>query len=498
MNQDARRVDVVIVGAGFAGLGMAIRLRRRGIDSFVVLERADAVGGTWRDNRYPGVACDVPAHLYSYSFRPNPEWSRLFAPGDEIRSYLVDAARDEGIAPHLRLGTEVLDARWNEQTGRWTVTTSHGVWDAGVVILACGRLSEPRIPGVPGLDGFPGPVFHSARWRDDVQLDGKRVAIVGSGASAVQLVPELAERADSLLVLQRSAPYVIPRRDREYTAAERSLFVRDPQELARLRAQLFWKAEEAFAQRSGSPEITAAARALALDHLARQVPDPGLRALLTPDYEIGCKRVLISNDYYPALRRRNVTLEPSALTAVDGSTLVTRNGARHEADVVILATGFHSAEQPYARIVHGIGDRTLAEHWEDGMIAYASTVVHGFPNLFVIDGPNGGLGHNSAIYMIETQIDYVLGALRHRAATAERPLQVSAAAESGYAELLGRLSAGSVWLSDGCSSWYRDPRSGRLTLLWPDFAFAFRERNGEFDPGVFEPAVPSTAIRRDA
>lgn len=491
--EDAQRVDVLIVGAGFAGLGMAIRLRRRGTDSFVVLERADAVGGTWRDNRYPGVACDVPAHLYSYSFRPNPEWSRMFAPGDEIRRYLEDAARDEGIEPHLRLGTDVLDVRWDDTGLRWTVTTSRGVWSAGVVVMACGRLSEPRIPEVPGLEGFPGEMFHSARWDNRVELDGERVAVVGSGASAIQLVPELADRVGSLLVLQRSAPYVIPRSDRAYSAVERTLFARDPEELARLRSRLFWKAEEAFAQRSGSPEITAAARAHALAHLARQVPEPELRALLTPDYEIGCKRVLISNDYYPALRRPNVTLEASGLAAIEGSTLITRNGARHDADVVVFATGFHSAEQPYAPLVRGVGGRSLAEHWADGMIAYASTVVHGFPNLFVIDGPNGGLGHNSAIYMIETQIDYILGALRHRAAAAEGPLQVTAAAEAGYAEMLARLSAGSVWLSDGCASWYRDPRNGRLTLLWPDFAFAFRERNGEFDPGVFEPVAPSVA-----
>ncbi|CAN5163786.1 NAD(P)/FAD-dependent oxidoreductase [soil metagenome] len=482
--------DVVIVGAGFAGIGAGIRLKRRGIHSFLILERADEVGGTWRDNHYPGVACDVPSHLYSFSFRPNPEWSSVFAPGEEIQRYLVESAHDEDLAEHLRLGTELLDASWQE--GRWRLSTSAGDFSARMLILACGRLSEPRIPAVPGIDSFDGELFHSARWRTDVELNGKRVAVVGSGASAVQIVPELAKVAAEVVVLQRSAPYIVPRDERRYSDAERSLFRRLPEELSDYRAELFWKAEEAFAQRSGNPSSTDRARQRALSHLAAQVPDPVIRGLLTPDYEIGCKRVLISNDYYPAFSLPNVRLERSALAGIDSSALITANGARHEVDVAVLATGFHSAEQPYAALVHGRAGLSLAEHWADGMTAHASTVVHGFPNLFIINGPNGGVGHNSAIYLIESQLDYVLGALQF--AGEHGVLEVSEAAETEYSARIGELSEGTVWTAGGCQSWYLDPWNGRLTLLWPDFAHAFRAANGRFDPESYD-APSRTAVR---
>lgn len=479
-------VDVVVIGAGFAGIGMGIRLRRRGIDSFLVLERADSLGGTWRDNTYPGVACDVPSHLYSYSFRPNPGWSAFYSPGNEIREYLVASAEDEGLGAHIRLGTDVQAMAWDETAGHWRLETSRGNHTAGAVILACGRLTEPRIPAVPGIGSFAGDVFHSSRWDHDVDLGGKKVAVVGSGASAVQIVPQVARDAAALVVLQRSAPYVIPRDERAYSAAERGLLARDPEELSRLRAQLFWKAEEAFAQRVGHPGSIAAARDRALGHLAAHVHDAHTRRQLTPSYEIGCKRVLISSDYYPVFNRDTVVLEPSALAAVQGNTLVTANGARHEADVVILATGFHAAEQPYARIIRGIAGRLLSEHWSGGMTAHASTVMHGFPNLFVINGPNAGLGHNSAIYMIETQIDYILGALRHRATRAGSVLTVSAAAEDRYTRMIDDLAGSTVWMTGGCESWYRDPRNGRLSLLWPDFAHEFRAMNSEFSADDFD------------
>lgn len=484
--EKAEHRDVVVVGAGFAGIGAGIRLKRRGIRSFLILERADEVGGTWRDNHYPGVACDVPSHLYSFSFRPNPDWSSVFSPGGEIQRYLIACAREEGLTPHLRFDTELLDASWDDD-GFWRLDTSTGRLTADSLIMACGRLSEPRIPEVPGIDRFEGELFHSARWRHDVDLTGKRVAVVGSGASAVQIVPRLAEIAAEVVVLQRSAPYVVPRDERRYTDAERSLFHRLPEELAEQRTELFWKAEEAFAQRSGDPSSTDRARQRALGHLAAQVPDPVIRDLLTPDYEIGCKRVLISNDYYPAFSLPNVRLERSALAGVNGGTLITANGARHEVDVVVLATGFHSAEQPYSALVYGRGGLSLAEHWIDGMTAHASTVVHGFPNLFVINGPNGGLGHNSAIYMIESQLDYVLGALQF--AGDNLVLEVSEAAENDYTAMIGKLSVGTVWTAGGCESWYLDSRNGRLTLLWPDFAHAFRAANGEFDPSPFDASV---------
>lgn len=486
LDATVEHVGTVIVGAGFAGLGMGIRFARRGERSFVILERAEQVGGTWRDNRYPGVSCDIPAQLYSYSFRPNPDWSASFAPGAEIQQYLRTAAVQEGLSSHLRLGTELQDAEWDDEAARWRLLTSAGRLTADVLVLACGRLTEPRIPDVPGLAEFRGDVFHSARWRDDVPLADRRVAVVGSGASAVQLVPHLAQVARHLIVLQRSAPYLVPRGTRRTSDAERALLRRDPEEAQRRRADQFWRLEEAFAQRTGGADGRAAARRSALGHLRAQVMDPDLADRLTPQYEIGCKRVLLSDDYYPALQRPTVTLVPSAIASVDATGVTAADGSRHEVDVIVLATGFRAAHQPYARIVRGIDGVSLAEHWSGGMTSFASTTVAGFPNLFVLDGPNGGLGHNSAIFMIETQIEYVLAALAHRAAVGRRVLGLRAQAESAYTAALDQAAASTVWTTGGCSSWYLELGNGRLTLLWPDFAHAFRDRFGQFDPEPYD------------
>ncbi|THG33508.1 flavin-containing monooxygenase [Naasia lichenicola] len=484
-------VDTLIVGAGIAGLGLGIRLARRGTASFLILERADQVGGTWRDNVYPGVACDIPSHLYSYSFRPKPDWSRFFAPGAEIQGYLVEAARDEGLLPHLRFGTAVLGSEWDEDDGRWMVRTTRGDYRCRVLVMAAGRLSEPRIPDVAGLDQSTGRVFHSSRW-GDADLSGARVGIVGTGASAVQLIPEVAARAESVVVFQRSAPYVVPRQDREYTAAEQRLFARAPESAERLRSRLFWSMEQGYAQRIGISGPLDALRHRALAHLGEQVGDRGLRAALTPDYEIGCKRVLLSDDFYPALSRPTVVLEASALESVRGGTAVAASGRMHELDVLILATGFESTEPPYARTILGRNGVPLADRWADGMVAYASTAVHGFPNLFILDGPNASLGHNSAIYMIEAQIDHILDALSALAdltggamAGGGGVLEVTRAAEDDYIAELDAVAGSTVWLRGKCSSWYVDERSGRLTLLWPDFAFAFRRRLSRFDGAAY-------------
>ncbi|CAN5460190.1 NAD(P)/FAD-dependent oxidoreductase [soil metagenome] len=463
---DVPHTDVAIVGAGFAGIGLAIRLQRSGQTDFTVFERAAAVGGTWRDNTYPGVACDIPAHLYSLSFQTNPDWTHVFARGHEIRDYLERSA-DE-VRQHIRLNTPVRDMTWDDARGLWVLETPTGAHTARVLVLACGRLADPLIPNIEGLSGFVGEMFHSARWDHDVDLVGKRVAIVGSGASAVQLMPRVAELAEHVIVFQRSAPYVVPRADRAYTDAERGLFAKDPTEITRLRSELFWAAEEGFAERAGAPSRTEDARIRALAHLAAGVADPRLRELLTPDYEIGCKRILISNDYYPAFERFGVTLVPSPIAAVDGGSAIGADGTAHEVDVIVFATGFLAAEQPYAAHVHG-REGTLAEHWAGGMRAYASTMVAGFPQLFVLDGPNAGLGHNSAIQMIESQIDFVLEALAVGGA-----LEVSSAAEDAWTQQLDARAEGTVWTAGGCESWYVDPRNGRLALLWPGFAHDFR------------------------
>ncbi|MCJ1685954.1 NAD(P)/FAD-dependent oxidoreductase [Rathayibacter sp. VKM Ac-2927] len=481
----ATSVDVVVVGAGFAGIGAAARLARRGGVSFAVLERAERVGGTWRDNRYPNVSCDIPSHLYSYSFAPETDWSAFYAPGAEIQAYLERVVERERLAPQLQLGTDVLEMTFDEDAERWRVRTSRGDFDAAVLVVCAGRLSEPRLPDVPGVEGFAGPVFHSARWRDDVDLDGARVGIVGSGASAVQIVPHLAERAAEVVLFQRSAPYVVPRRNRAYPPEERRTLARVPGAVERLRSELFWRAELGFAGRVGVPDAIGRLRAEALGHLAAQVVDPELRAVLTPDYEIGCKRVLLSDDYYPALAQPHVRVVPSPLRRIEGSAAIGDDSVGHEVDALVFATGFHATRPPFARRIRGRGGELLADRWGDGMSAYESTAVHGFPNLFVINGPNASLGHNSAVHMIESQIDYVLAALEHRETAGVELLEVTPEAEAAALARLDALSADTVWTNGGCQSWYVDSTSRRLTLLWPDFAFAFREELGRFDPSAY-------------
>ncbi|GAB3604874.1 NAD(P)/FAD-dependent oxidoreductase [Conyzicola nivalis] len=471
-------LDTVIVGAGFAGIGAGIRLSRLGEHSFVVLERAEAIGGTWRDNVYPGVACDIPSHLYSFSFAPKHDWSHFFARGSEIQDYLRECARE--IDSRLRLGTDVLEMRWLADIERWLVRTSAGDYTCRTLVVAAGRLSEPRMPEIPGLNSFPGAAFHSSRYDHDVRLAGKRVGVVGTGASAVQLVPRVAEQAGSVVLFQRTAPYVVPRDDVEYSARDILNFRNDPEARERLRADLFWAMEAGFAERVATPGYIDALRDRARGHLEAQVSDAALREALTPDYEIGCKRVLLADDFYPALESGAVTIT-AALERVDGPTAIAANGAAHDLDVLVFATGFESTRPPFARRVFGRDGLSLDEAWRDGMVAYASTTVHGFPNLFVIDGPNASLGHNSAIVMIEAQIDYLLGALHDEIDV----LEVSADAQAAYVADLDARAASTVWLGGGCESWYVDERSRRLTLLWPDFAYAFRDRLSEFDRAAY-------------
>ncbi|AFR49999.1 FAD-dependent pyridine nucleotide-disulfide oxidoreductase [Gordonia sp. KTR9] len=483
-------VDVVIIGAGFAGLGMATQLARRGRESFVVLERADGVGGTWRDNTYPGIACDIPAHLYSFSFRPPADWSTRFPRGAEIRGYLEQIVVDERLADHIELNRELREAVWVERAAHWVITAAapdgrSATFCARTLVLAVGRLSEARIPDIDGLDTFPGQVVHTAGWHDEVAVAGKRVGVVGTGASAVQLVPHLADVAEELVVFCRTAPYVVPRADRSYTDDERAAML-DPVVASEVRDRLLAEADVAFRQRLGLHPDIDEIRARARDHLHGQVADADLREQLTPDYEIGCKRILLSDDFYPALQRSNVVFEPSALASVTESKATAHSGHTYDLDVLVMATGFESARPPAASRITGRAGRRLSEHWSAGMTSYASTVVSGFPNMFVLDGPNAALGHNSAIYMIETQLDYVVGALEYMADNEVATLAVSPAAEDAYTREIDARSESTVWLT-GCDSWYVDPDSGRLTLLWPGTAASFRERNGTFDPQPYEP-----------
>ncbi|MBW9095081.1 NAD(P)/FAD-dependent oxidoreductase [Microbacterium jejuense] len=483
------RVEVAVVGAGFAGIGMAMALRRAGIEDFVLLERGASVGGTWRDNTYPGIACDVPSHLYGFAAHPNPSWSGTYARGDEIHAYLQHVVDAEGLHDRIHLQTPMQSARWDAAREVWLIDAGgagHGpeVVVADALVLACGRLTEPAIPAVPGLETFPGPVFHSARWDHTAPLEGMRIGVVGTGASAIQIVPALTRTAAHVTLFQRTPAWIVPRGGDAYSDADRERFAADPEALEALRADLYAEGEERFASRSGDSVAAAEAEAVARAHLEAQVADPVLRAVLTPDYAFGCKRVLLSDEFYPAVASDAVTLVPAAVDRVEGATVVAADGTRHELDALVLATGFASSRQPYAELVVGDEGQTLAEHWSEGMTAFGSTVVSGFPNLFVLNGPNASLGHSSSVLMIEEQAAYAARVLQSRG---RRVLRVDPDAERAYTDEIARAAASTRWMTGGCRNWYVDDRSGRLTLLWPGTVDAFRARLARADGSEFLP-----------
>jgi cation diffusion facilitator CzcD-associated flavoprotein CzcO len=474
-------VDVIIIGTGFSGIGLATMLRRGGHQSFLMLERAGSIGGTWRDNAYPGAACDIQSHLYSYSFRPNPEWSHVYATQAEILAYLQQICHEEELAPHILFGAEVHEASWNDARRRWIVKTDNGEYVGKALVSAAGHLSDPALPDIPGLDCFSGKLFHSARWDRSYRWEGRRVGIIGTGASAIQIVPELAMSAAQVTVFQRTAPYVVPRKDYAYSEAERRMFARLPGTAQAIRDDLFWDNEARFPQRRGVPVFIDQITKVALSHLEAQVADPELRERLTPHYAIGCKRILISNDYYPALCQANVELNTDGIERVTEGAVVTRTGRQIDLDLLVVATGFEATDLPIAHRIIGRDDHLLSDHWSDGGRAFACTTVTGFPNFFVMLGPNTGLGAGSMIYMVETQITYICEAV-HYLLERDAEIEPDPEAEERYVESIDARSVGSVWLNGGCHSWYVHPGSGRLTALWPDFMSQFRTENGHFSP----------------
>jgi cation diffusion facilitator CzcD-associated flavoprotein CzcO len=480
-------VRVAVIGAGFGGLGAALRLRRIGVTDLVVLERASSVGGTWRDNTYPGCACDVPSHLYSFSFAPNPHWPRSFSRQPDIRAYLEWLTDAFGLRPHIRFDCPAERLRWDPHELHWVIDTPRGPLAADVIVSATGPLSAPRLPDLPGLADFPGRVVHSARWDHGQSLLGRRVAVVGTGASAAQIVPEIAREADRLTVFQRTPPWVLPRRDRAITAFERRLHDRWPVTRA-ARRQLLWIAREtqvgAFTRHPGTLR---ALETLALRNMRRGgITDPALRQRLTPAYRIGCKRILLSDDWYPTFTRPHVELVDAGLREVRGHTLVAEDGRETEADVVVLATGFLVTDAPIGRLVKGANGTTLAEEWREGMAALRGTTAAGFPNFLTIIGPNTGLGNTSMLLIIEAQLNYVadfMAKLHHlggRVALAPRPAAVRA-----WNDTIQRRLARSVWNTGGCDSWYLD-RRGRNTTVWPGSTAEFRRVTREVDLSEYE------------
>jgi cation diffusion facilitator CzcD-associated flavoprotein CzcO len=497
MSQERRHVSVLIIGSGFAGLGAAIRLARAGRDDYLVLERGSEVGGTWRDNTYPGAACDVPSHLYSYSFELNPNWSRSFSPQAEIQQYLRDTARKYGTLDHHRFDTEVTLAKWDEDLERWLVDTTNGSFSADVLVPAVGALCEPAPPDIKGIERFQGEIFHSARWNHDADLAGKRVALIGTGASAIQIGPELAETVGELTVYQRTAPWVMPRSDRPYRKIERLAFRHVPLVQRLAREAIYWGREFFVLGFVYKPGMLQLAQRMAERNIARGITDPQLRTAVTPNWQIGCKRILISNTWYPTLARDNVELVTDGIAEIGENSIVTTDGTVREVDAIVNATGFHVTDSPtYERII-GVGGRSLADVWRDkGQQAYKGAAVHGFPNMLFVIGPNTGLGHSSMVYMAESHINYLDSALAEMGRYGLATFEVREDRQREYNEQLQDRMKTTIWTTGGCASWYLDAH-GNNTTLWPSFTFRFRSMTRTFDRHAYkttarEDRVPTT------
>ncbi|WP_411149276.1 flavin-containing monooxygenase [Streptomyces sp. A30] len=488
-------VRVAVIGSGFGGLGAAVRLRREGVTDFVVLERAGSVGGTWRDNTYPGCACDVPSHLYSFSFAPNPDWPRTFSGQGHIRAYLEHVADVFRLRPHIRFDSEVKTMTWNTDRLCWDIETAGGPLSADFVVSATGPLSDPRIPDIPGLDTFPGKVFHSARWDHDYDLRGKRVAMVGTGASAIQIVPAVQPLAAKLTLFQRTPPWVLPRVDRAITGAERRLHRRLPV-TTQLRRGLLWGIRELQIQLfTKRPDELGLIESVAKRNMARSIKDPALRAKLTPGYRIGCKRILLSSEYYPALAKPNVDVVASGLSEVRGRTVVAADGTEAEVDAIVFGTGFHVTDMPIADRVVGADGRTLAAAWAaGGMEALRGASVPGFPNWMTVIGPNTGLGNSSMILMIESQLNYMADYVRQlevlggRVALDPRPSALHA-----WNQRVQERMKRTVW-NTGCESWYLDA-NGRNTTIWPGTTTEFRRVTRRVDLSEYE-VLRTAAVKK--
>lgn len=489
-SQDAAFPSVLIIGTGFGGLGMAIQLKSAGINSFVILEKASAVGGTWRDNTYPGAACDVQSHLYSFSFEPRHDWSRKFGLQPEILGYMQHCVDKYGLAGHIRFNSEVASAAFDETTNTWTVTTTGGEsHTANIVITATGQLNQPAWPNIPGMESFTGKMFHSARWDHDHDLNGKKVAVIGTGASAIQFVPEIVPRVKSLGLFQRSAAWVLPKPDRPFYRWEQTLFRRIPAWDRLYRYLIYWKNESralAFTRFNSLLEIFAwQAKRFASNEVENKEK---LRHLI-PDYRIGCKRILISNDWYQAVDQSHVELVTTGIDRIVEDGVVTNDGALHRVDAIIMGTGFAASEFLSPMAITGRNGVSLNRAWANGSEAYKGITVSGFPNLFMLYGPNTNLAHNSIVYMLESQFQYVLSCVRALQAEPGTAMDVKPDRLRDFSATVQQKLQNSVWES-GCHSWYLD-ENGRNTVNWPGFTFTYRKATRQVDTHDYEFLRPS-------
>ncbi|MFD5867788.1 flavin-containing monooxygenase [Corynebacterium sp. NPDC060344] len=522
-----RETGVLIIGAGFSGLAAGTRLLREGVEDFQIIDRGNEVGGTWRDNTYPGAACDVPSHLYSLSFAQDFDWSRSFGTQPEIADYQRSVAVEQGLYPYIRFRTEMVDARWDDAAGRWLVTTrelahplddadartivaSSGetadkvfgggsgggsgedsgepgtvTWSARELVLGVGALCEPRLPAIEGIEDFAGTIFHSARWDHDADLRGKRVAVIGTGASAIQIIPKIAPTVGHLDVYQRTAPYVIPRLDRSYFGWERAALRSVPGLRKVVRAQDWFFRELQVPGLTKNENFMAPIKAAALGLLRVQVRDKELREKLTPKFTIGCKRMLISNTYFPAIARDNVDLVTDPIQRVNAHSITTADGTERPIDVLIVCTGFHVTDSPTFELVHGRDGESLAQMWgREGMSAHKGTTVHGFPNLSVLMGPATGLGHSSMIYMIESQVNYFMEMLKTKRRHGADVAEVSSRAQGEWNDWIRERLPETVWVT-GCGSWYLDDH-GNAPAVWPSWTWKYRAKTKKFDASSYD------------
>ncbi|MCH8498425.1 MAG: NAD(P)/FAD-dependent oxidoreductase [Marinobacter sp.] len=513
--------SIVIIGTGFSGLGMGIKLKEAGYDDFVILEQSDDVGGTWHENHYPGCACDVQSALYSFSFEQNPNWSRMFAQQHEIKAYLKHCAEKYGLTQHIRLNTHVAGARYNEKANSWTVETcdAPALWNymqtkgvkpgdtlnrkdkdlpafatlkAQIVVSGMGGLSTAAYPDIKGIETFTGKSFHSQDWDHQYDLKGKRVAVIGTGASAIQFVPEVAKDAAQLDLYQRTPPWIMPKPDREISALEKAMFRRVPATLNALRNAIYWGLEARVLGFVLNPRVLKIGELQAQRHIRSQIKDPILRKKVTPDFHFGCKRVLISNNYYPALDQSHVDVLTNGIREVRGNVIVDSNGVEREVDCIIYGTGFKAQDPIPHGMIFGRGGKDLLDAWKEGAEAYKGTTIAGYPNFFMLMGPNTGLGHSSMVYMIESQVQYVLDAIKQMKQEGWDSVEVKPDVQSRYNASLQAKLGDSVWQT-GCKSWYVN-ENGRNTTLWPGFTWQFRQQTRHFDAAQYSCSPEHAAV----
>ncbi|MEM9071567.1 MAG: NAD(P)/FAD-dependent oxidoreductase [Myxococcota bacterium] len=478
---------IAIIGAGFAGIGTAVRLQQEGIRGFTIFEQANEIGGTWRDNTYPGCACDVPSHLYSFSFDANPDWSEQFSRQPEILDYLKGVVDRHNLRPAIRFGVRVEGAEFDEDEGLWHVHLSTGeVFRARVVVSGSGPLNVPSIPDIPGRDSFQGEQFHSSTWNHSYDLRGKRVASIGTGASAIQYVPEIAPEVDQLHVFQRTAPWVLPKMNQTFSKRRRRAFAAVPALRKAYRNLIYWIMESRGIGFVKAPRLLQFISRLATRHIEKSVSDPALRAKVTPEYTLGCKRILGSDRWYPTLERDNVDLVTDEITEIRSDSVVTADGVVRPVDAIIWGTGFRVTEFIARMNVRGIGGLDINDAWKHGAEAYYGMTVAGFPNFFILVGPNTGLGHNSIVFMIEAQVHYILQCIKRLRERDLAYLDVRPAVQRSFNENLQSRMLETVWLT-GCQSWYLDEQ-GKNFSLWPGFTFEYWLRTRRVDWSAFREA----------